>query len=187
MAIGQRVQILVDEGTKISLMREYLKNPKIVDQLEEDIKRLNALGEQEAAKAVEARAAIALHESNKKELADQKNELETAKAAHAVDVEEFNRKSSALQEQQNAKEFSLCTREDALAEALKIHAQNVSQLEAQKLDLQKKSQEVFDRIAADKNTNEETKAALYIRETELAKAEQAHKEKAIALKALFPE
>lgn len=187
MAVAQRVQILTDKAAELAVLSEYLKNPKLIDQLKEEVKSLNALTAEEEKKANEARGAIALHEAQKKELADQSSNLEDSKLAHAIEVGKFDTEKENTLSQLAAKKAELDALAVQLTGAQQTHALNASKLESDKADLLSKYEAAFAELTADKNANEKTKLALDVRATELTKAEQAHKEKAAKLKGLLTE
>lgn len=187
MSAANQIKILNDKGAEIALMQEYLKNPKMVDQLKEDIKQLHALSEEETKKSEEARQAIALHEAQKKELAEQSAKLENDKLEHAIEVGKFDTEKEDTLSQLAVKKAELDALAVQLTGAQQTHALNAAKLESDKANLLSKYDAAFSELTADKNANEKTKLALDVRATELAKAEQAHKEKAAKLKGFLTE
>jgi hypothetical protein len=99
--VGQ-LKILADKTEELALLSQYLTNPKLIAQLSDEVKRLNALTADEEQKAKDARELIskhaeilaglkaenAKHEANIAEIAGRESDLSKAKEAHALQVAE---------------------------------------------------------------------------------------------------
>lgn len=183
MAISQRVQLLSDNAQGVSILLEYLKNPKLVDQLTEDIKKLNALTEQEEQKAAAARSSVITYEG----LKQQQEKLDANKAAHEKTVVDFQQVKSDHAAEIDKQKAGLSEREFQLGEIAKQHTLNAAKIEKDRADLLGKYDAAFAELTLEKAALEKTKSMQDVRATELAKAEQAIKEKAERLKGLLAE
>lgn len=183
MAISQRVQLLSDNAQGVSILAEYLKNPNLVDQLTEDIKKLNALTEQEEQKASAARASIITYEGLKK----QQDRLDADKAAHEKTVMDFEQVKSDYAAEIQKQKDGLSAMESQLSETAKQQALNAEKIAADRANLLSKYDAAFAELTAERNIIDKIKSAQDARATELIKTEQAHKEKAEKLKGLLAE
>lgn len=81
MVASARVQQLNDGFDLLNVLAEYLKNPKLISQLEDEVSKLNTLTEDEAAKYNEAQILIQQRDSLNKEIASQRQTLADEKEA----------------------------------------------------------------------------------------------------------
>lgn len=187
MAISQRVQILSDKSAELSVLAEYLKNPKLIDQLADDVRKLNALTDQETAKAIEARQSIALHEATKKDLSDKMAKIDSDRTELSLSVRGFNDHKEETLKQFSEKEAELSSKSSQLSDAIKSHAKNVSQLEKDRSELNSKHLAAMAELDKVKLAVAKTSEANTEKAAQLAEMQNSLKEKAGKLNALLTE
>lgn len=183
MAQSQRVQILDNKSQELSVLAEYLKNPKLVQELAEEIKSLNALTKDEELKASEGRDLIKNRESILKEVQDKKDEVSRLQSVHdavAADLAEKAKSLGNAQTELAAKEKGRADAENYLAKAKadfevekKTHAGNV-QAHSDKVNSD------LDKIKAQQDAN-------HVEANRLDDLDKSLKEKAAKIKAMVGE
>ena len=118
MAVSQRVQLLSNKSDEISIITQFLTDPNLVKSLEDEVRRLNKLTEEEEARLHESKCTIqnidqlkmdfqklraemtTEKEIHDKKLADQKASLETevmqARARIAADQAALDERAKVL-------------------------------------------------------------------------------------------
>lgn len=86
MATSTRVQLLSDGSEGISVLKEFLSNPSLIDNLQEEVKKLNSLTEEEESKLQDAKLTIQSHQQKTKELQDLQDKITSDRAAHEQDI-----------------------------------------------------------------------------------------------------
>lgn len=94
MASSTRVQALTEVSDLISVIKEYLSNPKMADQLKEEVVRLNSLTEDEQNKHIEAKALMQKKNKLESEISMLEQRLEKEMADHAQNIKETAAKFS---------------------------------------------------------------------------------------------
>lgn len=113
MSASQRVQILADKVEELSLLAEFIRNPNLISDLQEEIKKLNSLTLTEEAKLFQARKDLSEYEEKYSALQNERDQLDADKAAY--------------EEQTAAKSAELST----LSENLDVVAKNQMQKDAE--------------------------------------------------------
>lgn len=89
MSASQRVQILNDQSNTLSVLAEFIKNPKLIEELEAEVKRLNSLTELEEKRVGEARAFIQNHVNLLADLKLREDALNKEQEEHKNNVSKF--------------------------------------------------------------------------------------------------
>ncbi len=147
MSASQRVQILADKAEELSVLSEFLRNPNLIQQLQDEIVKLNSLTADEEARVAQARKDLREHAGKMDILQTSMEELTKAHEAHkaqvAIDTAELDRRSQSL---------------DALAQTLhevdtrqiakdKVHADERKQLDAHAVVIQKAAADLNDKLS----------------------------------------
>lgn len=82
MSASQRVQLLSGGAEQLAVLSEYLKNPKIIAQLQDEVKALNSLTADEESKVAQARKDLRDHVGKMDILQTSMEELAKAQEAH---------------------------------------------------------------------------------------------------------
>lgn len=82
MATSQRVQILTDKSQEYELMFEFLKDPRLLDKLKEEVILLNKLSVEEEARLHESRLLMEKKDRLEKDIEEAKRGMEREKADH---------------------------------------------------------------------------------------------------------
>jgi len=82
MATSQRVQILSDKSEEISILAQFLKNPRLIDELAAEVAKLNSLTEVEEARLHESKILIQQRDALADANASQKSKMEGEYSAH---------------------------------------------------------------------------------------------------------
>lgn len=82
MATSTRVQILTDKVDELKVLKEYLDNPGLIQELEKEVIRLNALTEQEEQRLHESKILMQEKDKLKAEISAQERTLEKHKSDH---------------------------------------------------------------------------------------------------------
>lgn len=144
MAASQRVQILNDKISELSLLAEYIRNPNLISDLADEIKKLNFLTKEEEDKAAEGRSLVEKRDVILKEFEDKHSKLALAQEDHDKRAAELDSKATNLGENQ-----------------AELDRKNAARLETEKYLSESKRQLEVDRDAMEKKL-EEDRAALSI-------------------------
>lgn len=128
MSVSQRVQTLQSGAEQISVLAEYLKNPKLIEQLQEDIKALNSLTVDEESKLLQARSDLKEHDKKISDLKKERDQLEADKSAHADYVTKTSAQFEHYSETLDAQNKSLIQAESALKNRELDHEREKKQL-----------------------------------------------------------
>lgn len=183
MAISQRVQLLSDNAYGVSILAEYLKNPKLIEQLADEIKKLNSLTEQEEKKASAARSSIITYDELKK----QQEKLEADKLAHEKILSDFEQVKIIHAEEIQKQKDQLAENALQLDNAIKIHKKNVADLQDSTNELNKKHSSAISELEAEKTSLNKVAEANQAKSVELDKLQKNLKEKADKLQNLLTE
>lgn len=82
MSASTRVQVLADKAEELSLLAEFLKNPDLITDLQDEIKKLNSLTADEEEKLVQARAELKGYAEKTAALKSERDQLDTDKENH---------------------------------------------------------------------------------------------------------
>lgn len=167
MAASQRVQILTDKSEELSILSEFLRNPNLIEQLKEEVKKLNSLSDSEEQKLSEARNFLKQHNDLSNALEKEKLDFEEKKLSHDREVEYFNSQAQSKAEYLNSLSAELNTRAISQAETEKRHLEERKKLDFDKSEQERKNKEDLAKINADAENvkrndaiNQETKARL---------------------------
>jgi hypothetical protein len=166
MSASQRVQVLADKAEELSLLAEFLKNPKLIEQLQDEVKKLNSLTSDEEAKIAQARKDLREHTGKMDILQTTMEELAKAQEAHkervSVDMANIEEQSKKL----SLEKQSLADKAYELAQKDKSHAEERKQLDAHAADVQRAANAVNDGLA-------KRESAVKIREDKVSSVEIA--------------
>lgn len=84
MATSQRVQILTDKSQELEVIFEFFKNPKLIDQLKEEVIALNKLTIEEEARLHDARLLMEKKDRLEKDIEDGRRVMAKEKSDHEV-------------------------------------------------------------------------------------------------------
>lgn len=180
MAASQRVQVLSDRVTELSILAQYLANPKLIDELKAEVMALNTLTVQETAKMNDARAFMAKYDemsaayNNKVDVLESDRKTFDKSVADLVDkIEAVNRQST-----ENAEKLAALTAVDkALGEARATLNQAAADMDTRHAD-------EWAKIQAAKDDIEKMNGSLTVERVRLASVDKALREKADKIKGL---
>lgn len=97
MSASQRVQILSGGAEQLAVLSEYIKNPKLIEQLQDEVKKLNSLTADEESKVAQARKDLRDHAGKMDILQTSMEELAREQEAHKsqVSIDTANIEASA--------------------------------------------------------------------------------------------
>src|ERR1700742_1232780 len=82
MVASARLQALTEGSDHLKILSEFLSNPKLIDELSQEVVRLNKLSNEEEKKLHDAQLLVQEHDKLVKEIAAQRKLQADEKAAH---------------------------------------------------------------------------------------------------------
>lgn len=143
MSASQRIQVLSNKSEELSILKEFILNPNLIDSLALEVKKLNSLTFEEEVKLKTAKDMLKNHDSILADLSKRESLLTAAKIAHQAEVKKNNDEQTAImngvsesEKSQASKmadlENSLNSKIKAYEEKEKVHARNVKIFEEEK-------------------------------------------------------
>lgn len=86
MVASPRVQILTDKAQELDVLYQYIKNPKLIEELKKDVVDLNTLTEEQSARYHEAHLLMQKKDRLEAEIAAQQRQIEKEKADHDLEI-----------------------------------------------------------------------------------------------------
>lgn len=137
MSASQRVQILSGGAEQLAVLSEYIKNPKLIEQLQDEVKKLNSLTADEESKVAQARKDLRDHAGKMDILQTSMEELAREQEAHKervnADRSELSLRSESL-DSRTKTQSDIDSRQD---DKDKSHAEERKQLDAHAIEIQK--------------------------------------------------
>lgn len=183
MSASQRVQVLTNQANELAILGEFIKNPKLIEELTAEVKKLNALTSQEEQKVKEARDFISRHESL---LAD----LEKEKLALAKDKENHEARVAGFSEQLAKVDSILADakmKEENASAVNKKNEEERKQLEEYRAKLDRQNAQEREKLAADLVAVKRAATENEMEAGRLKRIEEKLKEKAEKIKGLISE
>lgn len=180
MAVSQSIQILDNKSQELSVLYDYIKNPNLIKELAEDIKKLNALSADEEKKAQEAREYIKKYDAMEKQMEAELDALAAAKKEHAAQVAGFSAEAGRVS--------TLAAAVDARTEALNMQglqqAEERKSLDAYRAKIDQQNTDERAKLKDDLQDIKDAKAAHAVEADRLAQYEKKLKEKAEKIRGL---
>lgn len=177
MSASTRVQVLADKAEELSLLAEFLNNPKLISNLQEEVKKLNSLTAEEETKLSQARQDLKEHADKVEALDKMKGALDLAIKSHDQHVADC---SAAIQSQ--ADELATITKTQQQTQIVqdekdKAHVEERKQLDAQLAAFKKTVAEKEDQLS-----KRESKVSDDEARNDLVRASIEHEKKKLAEK-----
>lgn len=87
MATSHRVQALDSGASLLGVLKEYLSNPKLIEELQDEVVKLNTLTDEKAAELHDAQILVQQRDKLTKEIAEQRKTLADEKEKHVAETE----------------------------------------------------------------------------------------------------
>lgn len=183
MASSQRVQILSGQANELAILGEFIKNPKLIEDLTEEVKKLNALTASEEQKAKEAREYISKHVVLAEDIEKKNAALCAERESHERHVAEFSDRLSAVEKMHaDAK-----AKEDNALLISKKNEKSQAALEEYRAKLDRQNSQERDKLALDLTAIKKTAVENEMEAGRLKRFEEKLKEKADRIKGLMSE
>jgi hypothetical protein len=143
MSVSQRVQLLSDKVEELSILKEFLTNPKLIEQLADEVKGLHALTKDEEIKLAEAKKLLRDHDAIvdvlqkretalNKSIADHEKEVEADHVAHSQAIADFTSDTKTRADKLAAQEKDLSQRVALQADKENKHIDDVRKFSGEK-------------------------------------------------------
>lgn len=129
MSTSQRVQLLSSGAEQLAVLSEYLKNSKLIAQLQDEVKALNSLTADEEAKVAQARKDLRDHVGKMDILQTSMEELAKAQEAHKAQSAIYAANIEAAAKALSLEKQSIIDKETAHKETAKQLAEERKQLD----------------------------------------------------------
>lgn len=131
MAQSQRVQALTQGMEFVSILREFIKDPNLGEELADEVKKLNTLTAQEEDRLHESKVLMQQRDALTAEIAAQRKTLAAEKAAHEAAVQAAQEKCDAYVAEEEAKLAKKAADLDARQADLDDYSTRLDQRECQ--------------------------------------------------------
>ncbi len=137
MAVVGRIQVLADKAAELSVLAEFIKNPNLISQLQEEVKKLNSLTAEEEEKVAQARKDLREHAEKVEALTKERLSLEADKKSHTEYMEKTKDEFLAKQASIAIMKDHFDNKKNEQEAKDKTHAEERKKLDAQAAALQK--------------------------------------------------
>lgn len=188
MSVSQRVQILTDRSEEfLSLVKEFVNNPKLGEQLREEIEKLNSLTKEQEQKFISAHELLRNHEILSNDLQQREDDLAASRLAHDKEVRAFASSVNDKSEQLKKMKEDLDARASLLSESESMYAEARKKLLNDTSAVDRKHAEERAKLGADMVFVNKIDAANQEKSAYLLDLERSLKAKAAKLRELTAE
>lgn len=180
MSASQRVQVLTNQSNELAILAEFIKNPKLIEELTAEVKKLNSLTESEEQKFNEAKEFIQKHSDLLADLNNQRNALAADKLAHENKVAAF------MNDTKNIRQLDVDLKaKDAIhSETEKRHSEDRKKIEEDRVKLARQNEQERASLGEVNAKNKKEKEFIESEKARLIEFEKSLKDKARAMAAL---
>lgn len=153
MAVSQRVKILTEKAEELAVLKAFIEDPDLIDELVKETKKINSLGEDEAVKLQEAKDFMANKDEIFSDLEAQRKELAEATASFEAQMEAVSKTNEAESQRLSDLKSSLADKETALTKREKEVSVLMEEVTVKEKALQKDFDSAMDKVkdGAEKN------------------------------------